>query len=78
MHNIAILLPGIGSQYLKMGKSMYDSYASAKRVYDIADECLGYHLRERIMYGDSKEFNDKTFVPAAILTTSIAFFTVFQ
>ncbi|MCY9517596.1 ACP S-malonyltransferase [Paenibacillus apiarius] len=78
MHNIAILLPGIGSQYLKMGKSMYDNYASAKRVYDIADECLGYHLRERIMYGDIKEFNDKTFVPAAILTTSIAFFTVFQ
>ncbi|MEY9093495.1 ACP S-malonyltransferase [Paenibacillus sp. RC84] len=78
MYNIAILLPGIGSQYLKMGKSMYDNYASAKRVYDIADECLGYHLRERIMYGDRKEFDDKTFVPAAILTTSIAFFTVFQ
>jgi len=78
MYNIAILLPGIGSQYLKMGKSMYDNYASAKRIYDIADECLGYHLRERIMYGDSKEFDDKTFVPAAILTTSIAFFTVFQ
>ncbi|MFE4571559.1 ACP S-malonyltransferase [Paenibacillus chitinolyticus] len=78
MSNIAILLPGIGSQYLKMGKSMYDNYASAKRIFDIADECLGYHLRERIMYGDSKEFNDKTFVPAAILTTSIAFFTVFQ
>ncbi|MEC0248842.1 ACP S-malonyltransferase [Paenibacillus chitinolyticus] len=78
MYNIAILLPGIGSQYLKMGKSMYDNYPSAKRVYDIADECLGYHLRERIMYGDIKEFNDKTFVPAAILTTSIAFFTVFQ
>ncbi|MGN7762596.1 ACP S-malonyltransferase [Paenibacillus sp. 22594] len=78
MYNIAILLPGTGSQYLKMGKSMYDNYASAKRVYDIADECLGYHLRERIMYGDSKEFNDTTFVQAAILTTSIAFFTVFQ
>ncbi|MGE6229797.1 ACP S-malonyltransferase [Paenibacillus chitinolyticus] len=78
MYNIAILLPGIGSQYLKMGKSLYDNYASAKRIYDIADECLGYHLRERIMYGDSKEFDDKTFVPAAILTTSIAFFTVFQ
>ncbi|UHA73180.1 ACP S-malonyltransferase [Paenibacillus sp. 481] len=78
MHNIAILLPGIGSQYLKMGKSMYDNYASAKRVYDMADECLGYQLRERMMYGDIKEFNDQTFVPAAILTTSIAFFTVFQ
>ncbi|MNW50315.1 Malonyl CoA-acyl carrier protein transacylase [compost metagenome] len=78
MYNIAILLPGIESHYLKMGKSIYDNYASAKRVYDIADKCLGYQLRERIMYGDIKEFKDKSFVQAATLTTSFAFFTVFQ
>lgn len=78
MYNIAILLPGIESHYFKMGKSIYDNYASAKKVYDISDECLGYQLRERIMYGDINEFKDKSFVQAATLTTSFAFFTVFQ
>ncbi|MGH9648392.1 MAG: ACP S-malonyltransferase, partial [Bryobacteraceae bacterium] len=40
----AFLFPGQGSQYAGMGKTLTDSFPEAARVFQEADEALGFSL----------------------------------
>jgi [acyl-carrier-protein] S-malonyltransferase len=56
-----------------MGRSLYDSSASARRVFQQADEILGFPLSALCFNGPADELEDTLNAQPAILATSIAF-----
>lgn len=72
LHNTALLFPGQGSQAVGMGRDLYESYPTAKAIYDQADELLGFALSRLCFTGPEDELTDTYNVQPAILVTSIA------
>ena len=54
-----------------MAKELYDTFPTAKRIMDQADEVLGYKLSELIFAGPELDEKKTTRTQPAILTTSI-------
>ena len=66
------LFPGTGSQYVGMGKDLYENSARARSLYDQANEILGFNL-SNICFNGKKELLEKTEVcHPAIMVTSLA------
>lgn len=69
---IAFVFPGQGSQYVGMGKQLYESSPAARRVFDRADEILGFPLSQLCFEGPQEALDDTINAQPAILTVSIA------
>jgi [acyl-carrier-protein] S-malonyltransferase len=69
---LALVFPGQGSQYVGMGKDLYDAYATARRIFDEADERLGFSLSRLCFEGPEDELRETINSQPAIFTTSIA------
>lgn len=70
----AFVFPGQGSQYPGMGKEHYENSAFAKKLFEQANEVLGFRISE-VMFTGSEEDLKKTDVtqPAVFLHSIIAF-----
>ena len=55
-----------------MGKELYNNIPSCQKVYDKANEVLGFDLKELIFNGDKEDLNITENTQPAILTTSVA------
>lgn len=64
---IALMFSGQGAQYVGMGKSLYDNYDCAKKIFDQADQILGYSL-SHIMFEDEEKLNDTFYTQVAMFT----------
>ena len=71
MSKNVILFSGQGSQYAGMGKSFFDSFDSAKRVFDAADKALGYSLEDIMFAEDPAELNKTVHSQPAIMACSL-------
>ena len=49
MNKIAYIFSGQGSQYIGMGKKLYDNFPECRNVFDETDKCLGIKLSEMIL-----------------------------
>lgn len=65
------MFSGQGAQYAGMGKELYQKYSVAKKVFDCADDVLGYSIKE-ICFQDEAKLGETEFAQPAILTLSIA------
>ena len=55
MGKIAFIFPGQGSQYVGMGKALFDSFSIAREMFGRADEVLGYPLSKICFEGPEEE-----------------------
>ena len=72
MAKIAFLFPGQGSQAAGMGKELADQFPAARRVFDQADEALGFSLSALCFEGSDDQLRLTENTQPAILTCSVA------
>ena len=69
---VAFVFPGQGSQYVGMGRDLYETYPEARAVFDEADEILGFDLSRLCFEGPKEELDDTINTQPAIFAMSIA------
>ena len=69
---VALVFPGQGSQFVGMGRRLYEASATARTVFDEADDVLGFSLSGLCFDGPAEELDDTVNAQPAILTVSTA------
>ncbi len=75
---IAFLFPGQGSQYVGMGKDVYESYEEAKKIYDRVEEILNIDIKKISFEGPEEILNQTKNTQIAILTNSLAILEILK
>ena len=74
----ALLFPGQGSQIVGMGKEFYKNFDLVKKIFDQADEKLGFPISKIILDGPENELQLTKNTQPAILTVSYSIFKVLK
>ncbi len=70
----AILCPGQGAQHVGMGKDFYAKCGASRRIFDQADEILGFSLSKICFEGPELELQATDVAQAGIFVTSAAIY----
>src|ERR1019366_8428541 len=75
---IAFLFPGQGSQFAGMGKALAGAYPVARRIFEEADDALGFSISRLSFEGPEDRLKLTENTQPALLTVSIAAFEVLK
>ena len=78
MPKIAFLFPGQGSQYAGMGQELARNFPAARRVFDQADEALGFAISQLCFEGPEDQLRLTENTQPAILACSVAVHAVLR
>lgn len=70
---IAWVFPGQGSQYVGMGQRVYEVSDAARRIFNQADDVLGFSISSMCFNGPADELEDTINAQPAIFTVSVAY-----
>ena len=75
---LAFVFPGQGSQYVGMGRELYEQYGEARAIFDQADQTLGFSLKDLCFNGPAEDLNQTVNTQPAVLTVSVAALAVWK
>jgi [acyl-carrier-protein] S-malonyltransferase len=78
MAKTAIIFPGQGSQYVGMGKDLYEGNSQAAKLFHQADEILGFSLSKICFQGPEEELRQTKNTQPAIFLHSIVLFNLIK
>lgn len=77
MNKHAYIFPGQGSQFSGMGKSLYENNASAKKLFENANDILGFRISDIMFNGTDEELKQTNVTqPAVFLHSVVAYRTI--
>lgn len=77
MNKLVFMFPGQGSQYVGMGKALYESHPEARSAFEEAGAALGFDLAKLVFEGPAEELTLTANAQPALLTVGVAAYRVF-
>ncbi|MBR2423950.1 MAG: ACP S-malonyltransferase [Tidjanibacter sp.] len=68
----AFVFPGQGAQFSGMGKELYESSPAARKLFDKADEILGFEISKIMFEGSDEELRQTKVTQPAVFLHSVA------
>ena len=74
----SVIFPGQGSQFVGMGKDLYEKYTLVQNLFDEADEVLGFSLSNLILNGPKDDLDLTENTQPAIFLISYSIFKLIK
>ncbi len=78
MNKTTLFFPGQASQYVGMGKDLYDSSADVRALYELASKEMGVDIARLSFEGPADELKRTRYTQPAILLHSLAVLTILK
>ncbi len=78
MKKIGVVFPGQGSQYVGMGKKLYDRFDEVKELFAADNKALGFSISELVLNGPEEELRQTYNTQPALVLVSYAVWNLLQ